>query len=73
MNKKKDKLWIVWVHSYYLRGRKPWEVHVNQASWVVKKITHAWNWLNERGIQMAKIMEADVFSIKEIYKRLKGD
>lgn len=28
-NKKKDKLWIVWVHTFYLKGRKPWRVRVN--------------------------------------------
>ncbi|KAH0682843.1 hypothetical protein KY289_020595 [Solanum tuberosum] len=41
LNKKKDKLWIVWVHTFYLKGRKPWEVIENQASWIVRKILQA--------------------------------
>lgn len=29
---KKDKLWVKWIHNYYLKGKKPWEVQTKQAS-----------------------------------------
>lgn len=32
LNKKKGKLWIVWVHTFYSKGKKSWEVMSNQAS-----------------------------------------
>jgi len=41
LNKKKNKLWTIWVHTFYLKGRRPWEVRANQASWIVRKIMHA--------------------------------
>ncbi|KAG5584839.1 hypothetical protein H5410_045273 [Solanum commersonii] len=41
LSNKNDKLWIVWVHTFYLKGRNPWEVKANKASWIVKRILHA--------------------------------
>lgn len=35
--KKKDKLWITWIHAYYLKDRKPWEVQNKKTSWIVGK------------------------------------
>ncbi|KAK4726976.1 hypothetical protein R3W88_031893 [Solanum pinnatisectum] len=71
--KKKDKLWIVWVHTFYLKGRDPWEVDIKQASWMVKKILKAGQWLTERGLQVTEIMEETNFSIKKMYQVLKGE
>ncbi|KAK4727001.1 hypothetical protein R3W88_031918 [Solanum pinnatisectum] len=52
--KKKDRLWIVWVHTFYLKGRDPWEVDIKQASWMVKKILKAGKGLTERGLPVLK-------------------
>ncbi|KAG5605449.1 hypothetical protein H5410_026941 [Solanum commersonii] len=52
---------------------KPWEVIANQASWIVKKILYARHWLEEKNLQMNEIMEGDEFSIKEMYKELRGE
>lgn len=38
---KKDKLWILWVHAYYLKGRMPWNTLTKQASWIIQNILHA--------------------------------
>ncbi|KAH0752152.1 hypothetical protein KY285_005300 [Solanum tuberosum] len=73
LNKKKDKLWIVWVHTFYLKGRKPWEVIVNQASWIVRKILQARHWLEEKGLQIAEVMETNELSINAMYKKLRGE
>lgn len=37
LSKKKDKLWIISVHTLYIKGRRPWEMRANQASWIVRK------------------------------------
>ncbi|KAH0722097.1 hypothetical protein KY289_005141 [Solanum tuberosum] len=69
---KKDKLWIVWVHTYYIKGRGPWEVAGQQASWMVRKIIQANHWISEAGIPMTEIMDANDFTIKSMYKKLRG-
>ncbi|KAK4721508.1 hypothetical protein R3W88_011741 [Solanum pinnatisectum] len=70
---KKDKLWIVRVHTYYIKGRRPWEVAGQQASWMVRKIIQAGHWISEAGIPMTEIMDADDFTIKGMHKKLRGD
>ncbi|KAH0678909.1 hypothetical protein KY284_019994 [Solanum tuberosum] len=44
-----------------------------QASWIVKRILYAGQWLEERNLQMNEIMEAKEFSIKVMYKELRGE
>lgn len=39
--KKKERLWILWVHEYYMKGKMPWETKVNQAAWIIRKILQA--------------------------------
>uniref|UniRef100_A0A0V0IYZ4 Putative ovule protein n=1 Tax=Solanum chacoense TaxID=4108 RepID=A0A0V0IYZ4_SOLCH len=68
--KKKDKLWIVWVHTYYIKDRRPWEVQANQASWVVRKILQVGHWISEARLQVTEVMEAETFAIKDMYKNL---
>lgn len=68
-----DKLWIVWVHTYYLKGRKPWEVLAKQAFWIVKKMIGTGKWLEERNLHTNEIMEAEEFSIQVMYKELRGE
>ena len=34
---KEDKLWIKWIHAYYIKGQREWKVS-NYASCMVKKI-----------------------------------
>lgn len=45
---KKDKLWVVWIHSYY---GKPgiWNIQAQQASWVIQRILKAAKHLQEAG------------------------
>lgn len=66
-------MWIVWVHTFNLNGRKPWEVKANQASWIVRKIIQVGHWSEDKGLQIAKSMETDDFSIKKMYKKIRGD
>ncbi|KAG5610973.1 hypothetical protein H5410_022254 [Solanum commersonii] len=66
LSKKKDKLWIAWVHNYYIKNRKPWEKQAKQASWIVRKILRAGHWISEAGLQVTEFMEAQTFTIKDI-------
>lgn len=34
---KKDKLWVRWVHIFYVKGSQVSEAQAKQASWVVQK------------------------------------
>lgn len=41
---KKDKLWIQWIHTYYIKGQQMEQVPApKQASWMVRKIMEARN------------------------------
>ncbi|XP_015077353.1 uncharacterized protein LOC107021245 [Solanum pennellii] len=37
---KEDKLWIKWIHAYYLKGQIEWQKR-DQASWMIRKIMNA--------------------------------
>ncbi|XP_075101608.1 uncharacterized protein LOC142177046 [Nicotiana tabacum] len=71
--KKKDKLWIQWVHAYYIKGRVPWTVKAKQASWIVHKILHAVKYLDEAGLEKAKVLTTRTYTIRTIYNQLRGE
>lgn len=73
LRKKKDKTWVRWIHSFYLKGRNPWQVRKKQASWIVRKIMQVGHQLKERGVSITEVMEAKDFSIKKTYKSLRGE
>ncbi|WMV55137.1 hypothetical protein MTR67_048522 [Solanum verrucosum] len=52
---------------------RPWEMQAKQASWVVRKILQAGHWISEAGLQMEKVMEAETFTMKDMYKTLRGE
>ncbi|KAH0715124.1 hypothetical protein KY284_008029 [Solanum tuberosum] len=58
---------------FYIKDRRPWEMQAKQASWVVRKILQAGHWVSEAGLQMEKVMEAETFTIKDMYKTLRGE
>lgn len=49
---KKDKIWVKWVHTYYIQGEPIEEVQAKQTSWVVQKILKAKNYVEEAGYTM---------------------
>ncbi|XP_019261681.1 PREDICTED: uncharacterized protein LOC109239557 [Nicotiana attenuata] len=73
LGKKKDKLWIKWVHAYYIKGREPWEVDAKQASRIVRKILQAGKYLTEAWLDTGRVVQADSFSIRGMYKQLRGE
>ncbi|PHT79840.1 hypothetical protein T459_17892 [Capsicum annuum] len=69
--KKKDKLWIVWVHTYYLKGQRPWEAETKKASWIVKKILQAGQWLIATGLDVNEDMGRATYSRQRMYDQLR--
>ena len=37
---KEDKLWIKWIHTYYIKGQREWQRR-KQASWMIQKVMNA--------------------------------
>ncbi|XP_019238224.1 PREDICTED: uncharacterized protein LOC109218324 [Nicotiana attenuata] len=70
--KKKEKLWVQWVHAYYIKDNNIWNTKPKNASWVIQKIFKA-----RRQFQEARYSEDDVsymerFSTRKMYKALQG-
>lgn len=49
-----------------------WEVQVKEASWTVRKILQADAWMGATNIPRKMIMDADSYSIKQVYQLSRG-
>ncbi|XP_070026680.1 uncharacterized protein [Nicotiana sylvestris] len=72
LRKKKDKLWIQWIHCYYIKGRQVCDTYPKQASWMVRKIMKAKKNFEEARYTHSNILALNSFSIKNLYQRLRG-
>lgn len=70
--KKKDRLWVLWVHSYYGKQSYVWGVQVKQASWMVQRILKVHKYLQEAGYSEQDMITMDKYSIKEVYQQMRG-
>ncbi|XP_060195229.1 uncharacterized protein LOC132624469 [Lycium barbarum] len=44
---KKDKFWVLWIHSYYIKGKRMEDMVIpKQSSWIVRKILAARGWFS---------------------------
>ncbi|XP_057800135.1 uncharacterized protein LOC131015733 [Salvia miltiorrhiza] len=70
--KKKDKIWVRWIHGYYMK-QQDWKTMPipSQAAWVVKKILGARDYMATLP-DGDTLMEQDNFSIKKLYIALRG-
>lgn len=71
--KKKDRLWIQWMHTYYIKQGEAWTVKAKQASWLTQKILGAARYLIEANLRVEEVMTADCYSIRDIYNKLRGE
>lgn len=62
--KKKDRLWIKWIHNYYVKINHLWEVKHWNASWMVIKMFKANETVKTAGY---------TYEVKKFYHRLWGD
>ncbi|XP_019260505.1 PREDICTED: uncharacterized protein LOC109238490 [Nicotiana attenuata] len=66
---KKDKIWIKWIHTYYIKGQSIVEMNIpQQASWMVRKIMEA-----REVIQQMPTVQYRQSSIKQIYLGILGN
>lgn len=70
---KKDKLWVRWVNSYYVKGRPLTGFHCTaNMSWPLRKILGCMDLIENVGGWTA-VMKHVVFSINLMYQKLSGD
>lgn len=63
---KEDKLWIKWIHTYYLKGQNVWQKR-DQASWMIRKIMQAKIIVDQVQLKEGKGM------VKQLYDYLRGE
>lgn len=71
--KKKDVLWIQWIHMYYGKSGSLWDARPKQACRIVQKILKAQKHIEEAGMTETDLLQIHTFSIKVMYKKLIGD
>ncbi|XP_060216801.1 uncharacterized protein LOC132644239 [Lycium barbarum] len=69
---RKEKLWITWIHTYYIKRQEIGSMNTpSQASWMVKKI------FNMRRVRhtmdVTKIVQGSKFLISKVYTAIRGD
>ncbi|XP_075108874.1 uncharacterized protein LOC142180713 [Nicotiana tabacum] len=69
--KKKDRLWVQWVHSYYIKGAQVWESYAPQASWLIQKILKAKQYLEEAGVTIEEFLKGEKYAIKTVYNKMR--
>ncbi|XP_075080594.1 uncharacterized protein LOC142166077 [Nicotiana tabacum] len=73
LNKKKDRLWIQWIHTYCIKQQVIWKMKAKQASWLVQNILGAGKNLTEVNIAIEEVLSMKEYSIRLIYNKLRGD
>lgn len=69
LSSKQDKLWIRWIHAYYIKSNTLISAPIPlQASWMVRKIIAARSILEQ-----TQTMQHTTITIKTIYQKLLGD
>ncbi|KAL3370658.1 hypothetical protein AABB24_007624 [Solanum stoloniferum] len=69
--KKKDKLWVEWIHSYYEQV-EIWGTRAKQASWLVQRILKAHKDLLDVGYNEETQLNMENYAIKEDYEKVRG-
>lgn len=70
--KKKDKLWVKWIHSFYGQ-RGIWGIQAHQASWLVQRIVKAYKRLQATGYNELSLKKMEQYYIKKVYEKMRGD
>ncbi|XP_069143462.1 uncharacterized protein [Solanum lycopersicum] len=65
---KEDKLWIKWIHTYYIKGQREWQ-RKKQASWMIQKVMNAQ--LNVEQVQQLQRKNKGV--IRLLYDHMMGE
>lgn len=68
-----DKLWIKWVHIYYVKGRDISAMDVKNASWTIRKIINTKKYLEKATLKIEDAVVEGKYSIRRMYNMLSGD
>ena len=66
--KKKDKLCVERIHSYYGKDGI-WGIQTNQESWFAQRILKAYKYLEVVGCSEQSLTEMEHYSIKKMYQK----
>lgn len=70
---KQDRLWIRWIHAYYVKHHDVWHLPIPQRlSWAIKKNLSARDLVTDANT-LQQYVHNHIFSIKKLYWYLKGD
>ena len=70
---KKEKLWIKWIHTYYIKNKDIWTMPIpNGISWNMKKILESRKHLDANSLNQFTA-KSGKFSIKKLYKHIIGE
>ncbi|XP_015167892.1 uncharacterized protein [Solanum tuberosum] len=71
--RKKDALWVKWVHLYYIKDGAVWEAQAQQASWMVQQILSAKKTFDIAGMTENEVTQLPSYSIRKIYGLLREE
>lgn len=71
--RKKDALWVKWIHLYYIIGGAVWEAQAQQASWMVQQILSAKKTFARAGMAERDVTQLPSYSTKKIYGLIRED
>ncbi|KAI5396408.1 hypothetical protein KIW84_062572 [Lathyrus oleraceus] len=70
-NRKKDNLWIKWIHIFYFKGNEVHNVQLtHNASWIIKNVLKQQDIVST--MQEWNLMK-DHFNMKKVYDQIRGD
>ncbi|XP_075095435.1 uncharacterized protein LOC142173708 [Nicotiana tabacum] len=73
LSKKKNILWVKWIHIYYGKEDSMWDKFPKQACWMIQKVFKAKQYIEEAGMTKEDLMNLSSFSIKQMYLKMLGE
>nr|XP_016476628.1 PREDICTED: uncharacterized protein LOC107798174 [Nicotiana tabacum] len=69
----KEKLWVQWVHTYYIKGSTVWGTEPKSASWAIQKVFKAKEYFTIAGLSEDDVQKMVKCSVKQLCKALQGE
>ncbi|XP_019240095.1 PREDICTED: uncharacterized protein LOC109220087 [Nicotiana attenuata] len=70
---RKEKMWIQWVHTYYIEENTVWNTEPKNASWAIQKIFKARNNFANAGLLEEDVQKMEKCSAKQLYRTMQRD
>lgn len=70
---KKDRMWIQWIHGYYIKGKDVYDMEPpQQSSWIIRKIFGAKEYFSKLQDGREWVQQPQ-FSTRKLYKAFMGE